>query len=146
MTLEVWTSRISTKDPDALNITRKSGDPTFSPSWKLLRTMLDIRKDGTELSDDEWKEVYAKPYLKEMAASKRLNPEAWRALLGRRRVVLTCYCVKASRCHRTLLGRILGVLGADFKGELELAEREASWWPWNWIKPNLPNICPKPSY
>ncbi len=116
--LEVWTARISTKDPDAFNITRKSGHEAFAPSWSLLGTVLTIRKQKRVQTLEEWR-AYAGRYLEEMARSKRLNPEAWRALLARPRVVLTCYCSgDPRRCHRRVLAHILTSLGAVDKGEL----------------------------
>ena len=116
--LVVWTARISTKDPDAFNVTRKSGNGTFAPSWKLLSPMVDIRKSGRTATEAEWKE-YARGYLEEMRASFRANPTPWKSLLARPRVVLTCYCTNAFRCHRTLLARFLEKLGAENAGELE---------------------------
>jgi uncharacterized protein YeaO (DUF488 family) len=116
--LEVWTARISTRDPDALNVTRKSGDKTFAPSWALLGPMVDIRRSGKVATEEQWKD-YAKAYIKEMFASRARHPEEWARLLGRSRVVLTCYCTNPKRCHRTILGRILERLGATFWGELE---------------------------
>lgn len=118
---EVWTARISTKDPDAFNVTRKSGDPIFAPSWALLRTALDIRRSGREQSEEEWKS-YARTYLSEMQRSYATNRPAWGALLGRPRAVLTCYCTNPERCHRKLLGLVLARLGALYKGELPLPQ------------------------
>lgn len=126
MPVEVWTARISTKDPDAFNVTRKSGEPTFAPSWSLLRSVLDIRAQGLTQTETEWK-AYVKSYATEMQASHRTSRPAWEALLARQRVVLTCYCSDPQRCHRRLLGLILERLGATFKGELpdpDEAQRE----------------------
>lgn len=117
MPVEVWTARISTRDPEVLNITRKSGDPIFAPSWPLLRSMLNVRAESRVPTEPEWK-IYAKTYLSEMQASHRDHPKAWEALLARQRVVLSCYCVDPQRCHRRLLGLILERLGGVYKGEL----------------------------
>lgn len=113
----MWTARISTKDPDAFNITRKTGHPDFAPSWALLGPVLRARRAGEPSTLEQWK-AYAKAYVEEMQRSHTLNRGAWDLLLSRKRVVLTCYCTDPTRCHRTLLGRILGQLGASFKGEL----------------------------
>lgn len=124
--VEVWTARISTRDPDAFNVTRKSGDPIFAPSWPLLRSALDIRKAGREQTQEEWR-AYAQRYAVEMQASRVAHRAAWGALLARQRVVLTCYCTNPLRCHRRVLGLLLGHLGADFRGELpapDAVERE----------------------
>jgi hypothetical protein len=114
---EVWTARISTRDPDAFNVTRKSGDPYFAPSWPLFLAMRAIRKTGREPTYDEWR-IYAKTYLKEMQLSYERFPAPWEALRARQRVVLTCYCVNLERCHRKLLARILERLGASYMGEI----------------------------
>lgn len=124
MALVVWTARISTRDPDALNVTRKSGSAIFAPSWRIVAPALERRQAGREATDEEWKE-YAQAYFLEMQASRRKNVEVWKALLARERVVLTCYCTNPARCHRTLLGRFLTKLGATFEGELaEQAKRD----------------------
>lgn len=120
MALAVWTARISTRDPDAVNVTRKTGHAVFAPSWKILGPMLEIRRSGRTATDEEWR-AYARGYFEEMRASLKTQPDLWQALLARERAVLTCYCPNPSRCHRTLLGRFLEKLGAAFYGEL--AER-----------------------
>jgi len=117
MAVTVWTARISTKDPDAFDVTRKSGSHVFAPSWKILGPMLDRRRVGRTTTNEEWRE-YARNYFEEMRTSLRANPDAWKALRARERVVLTCYCVNPARCHRTLLGKFLEKLGATFAGEL----------------------------
>lgn len=116
MALEVWTSRISTKDPDRYDVSRKSGDPTFAPSWILLKTYLDIKRSGRDQTEDEWKD-YCLKYLREMARSSKEND--WTPLLSKTRVVLTCYCTNPLRCHRKVLARILEQkFGAEYRGEL----------------------------
>ncbi len=115
--LEVWTARISTRDPDAFNITRKSGHKEFAPSWETLQAMLEIRRSGRVATDDEWR-WYVEEYLKAMGRSHRFHKAAWDALLARQRVVLVCYCVDPNRCHRSILARILESLGSINQGEL----------------------------
>ena len=147
MSVETWTARISTRDPDRFDITRKSGGPdgeVFAPSWAILRPALDARRKATamrdvadEMSDslvraayhakinesaddlerEAW-ERYVPAYMAEMRRSYADNRAAWEGLLARSRVVLVCYCTDAARCHRTLLAGILGKLGADVRGEL----------------------------
>lgn len=116
--LIIWTARISTKDPDAFDVTRKTGNKAFAPSWEILGPMLDLKRIGKTATSEQWKD-YARGYFEEMRASRRSNPSLWRALLARSRVVLTCYCTNPARCHRTLLGRFLEKLGATFEGELD---------------------------
>ncbi len=133
MTLNVYTSRISSKDPDRFDVTRKSGGPAgevFAPSWSILRPALAARKEAKSMLDagdqfeafkveeDAWAD-YVPAFLDEMRASYKLNRSAWDALVSRSRVVLVCYCVIPERCHRTLLARnVLSKLGATYRGEL----------------------------
>jgi len=114
---------ISALDPliPVLDVTRKSGGERghpFAPSWELLGPFLASRKAGNRLTDDDWNE-YAKAYTAEMRASYRDNRAAWDALLLLPSVILTCYCNKYERCHRTILARdILPKLGATYCGEV----------------------------
>jgi hypothetical protein len=132
VSVETWTARISTRDSDCFDITRKSGGPdgeAFAPSWAILRPALDARREGdrlrkaldvsgsTFIERQAW-DRYVPAYTAEMRASYRDNRAAWDALLARSRVVLVCYCTDAARCHRTLLAGILGKLGAHVRGEL----------------------------
>jgi uncharacterized protein YeaO (DUF488 family) len=142
MTLRVYAARLGTRDPDALNITRKSatGDGlAFAPSWAILRPALDARRAVEEmlrvasgssevagLAADEaammWAEAwaaYVPAYVEEMRASYRRDRGPWERLLARGRVVLACYCTDAEHCHRALLGSvILPKLGAVWCGEV----------------------------
>lgn len=131
--LQVFTAHVSTRDPDRVDVTRKSGGVAglpFAPSWRILMPAIDARRQAErlmaaaraeELLDapdrcDEWAlaeeaarivgeawAVYEPAYLAEMRVSYRENRAAWDALLARRRVVLVCYCPTRERCHRGLL-------------------------------------------
>lgn len=114
---DIWTARISSKDKDTFNITRKSGNLSFAPTWDLVRTMQSIRLAGREASELEF-QAYRRAYLKEMNVSYKRDPMPWVALLAKKRVVLTCYCVRVDRCHRTILAQILGKMGGNLCGEL----------------------------
>ncbi len=115
MTLVVHTARIGTTDPDAFDVTFKSGDRTFSPSSVLFSRMVTLRKRGLA-GYNAWK-WYTQSYLAEMERSRAEHPERWTRLLSRERVVLTCYCDHGN-CHRVLLARLLVDLGARYEGEL----------------------------
>lgn len=122
--LEVYTARVSTRDPDRFDITRKgawewakrTGRPEieapshpFAPSIGLLMAA----KRGA-LSFGEYEPLY----LAEMRVSYRRYRAAWNALLARRRVVVFCYCITRDECHRGLFAWILWRFGAADRGEL----------------------------
>lgn len=118
MTLTVHTARITYAGADRLDVTRKSGDSTFAPSWPLVGPMIRARK-----SDPHWLRLwpeYVTSYTAEMRVSYRENRAGWDALLARDEVTLVCYCTDPMHCHRTVLAGILGKLGAAVKGERPL--------------------------
>lgn len=138
MSLIVHTSRISSRDPDRFDITRKSGGPLgtpFAPSWEILTPALAAMKradriarggyegpkQAEQIRATAWTR-YAVEYRREMLRSHCEHAPAWRDLLARERVVLCCYCVEQPliplRCHRTLLAGYLGKMGAEVRGEL----------------------------
>ncbi len=122
----------------------------FAPSKGILGPVLWARRraneallsgldeDARDIETAAWK-AYVPAYLAEMLVSSnrpvpeayrgavreawsrgiRPDPDAWTRLLLRERVVLQCFCT-GERCHRFLLARILGKLGATLKGELPL--------------------------
>ena len=111
----VHTDRIFYAGADRLDITRKSGNPTFAPSWRILRPMIDARRHGPS-----WVWLwpqYVKDYTAEMRISYRENRAVWDALLARDEVTLVCYCIDPKHCHRTVLAEILGKLGATVRWE-----------------------------
>jgi uncharacterized protein DUF488 len=136
--LSVYTSRIDSVDQDAINITRKSGSDlglAFAPSWKILRPALhglilarQLADRGLEIEAREFAdktfETYRNLYVDEMRESYVKKRDAWDELLSKERVVLVCYCVDVSRCHRTILGKDIlpkcnrHHVGATFFGEL----------------------------
>lgn len=117
MTLLVHTARISYAGPDRLDVTRKSGDPTFAPSRRILGPMLRLRFAGLHVDAERAWPKYVADYTAEMRTSYREHRAAWDALLARGSVTLLCYCVDPQHCHRTVLAEILGKLGATVKGE-----------------------------
>ena len=132
MPLTVYTARLPNpraripgyRGPDAFNVTRRGGgaaaDP-FAPSDLLLDAGLACKRLAKKKSapggateearlDFAWV-WYRELYLEEMRASYRRNHAAWRALLGRGRVVLCCWCGTAHRCHRRPLAEVLVLIG-----------------------------------
>jgi hypothetical protein len=137
--LLVHTARISCRDPDRLDITRKSGGPAgipFAPSWDILQPVLEARRktakfdlripeharEAERLEEEAWA-AYVPAFTEEMRRSYRRHRGHWDALLARSRVVLVCYCVDEDGCHRRLLAKMLEKLGATDGGELAGAQR-----------------------
>lgn len=112
--LKVWTAnihKISRANKDRYDITVKTGDKTFSPSWKMLKAI-----KGGEMS----KEEYKKQYVELMKESLKSNPEQWKNLILREKVILVCYCPSGVFCHRVLLAKMLEKSNvAKYMGELE---------------------------
>jgi hypothetical protein len=119
MPLQVHTARISTRDPDRLDVTRKSGKGGLflAPSWSILGPVKLALKSEAPIAD-VWA-FYRECYLREMRHSYATERSLWDALLARERVVLTCFCTDPIHCHRFILRtRILPKLGAVDCGEL----------------------------
>lgn len=116
MSLAVYTARVSSRDPDRLDVTRRSAGPegiVFAPSAKLLASGQSGRVSSAS---------YAKLYTAEMRASYAAHRGTWDTLLARPRVVLCCYCTNPATCHRAVLAGILGKLGAEVRGEVGLRD------------------------
>lgn len=108
--LEVYTSNIKIKDKDALDITVKSGDKTFAPTWKMVMGY----KNG-KISKKE----YSKRYRKMMRKSYIENNLRWKEILSMDRIVFQCYCKANKFCHRLLLaGYFNKIDDVVYKGEI----------------------------
>ncbi len=143
MTLFVQSAQFAYRGGWRLDITRKSGTTGLflAPSWEILRPALEARKEAAELlaraarfeydpreaegdarhiEQEAW-EVYKPLFIAEMRVSVKARWSEWKALLGRERVVLVCYCADAQHCHRTILREeILPRLGATDGGEIPI--------------------------
>lgn len=119
MPLHIHTARINIKDPDRLDITRKSGTEGLflAPSWSIEGPAKLALSSGTPPAE-VWA-FYRECYLREMRHSYATERPLWDALLSRQRVVMTCVCTDETRCHRHILRtRILPKLGAVDCGEI----------------------------
>lgn len=119
MAVTVYTSQLSYRGDDALDITRKSAGPrgiAFAPSWPLFKQYL-ARKHSHRADRASWLE-YREKYIAEMRVSYVENRASWKALLSLDTVTLCCYCQNPSACHRVVLAsEILTKLGAKYEGE-----------------------------
>lgn len=102
--MKVYTGHIGYHGIDALDITVKSGDPCFAPTWAMVMGW----KKG-EITDAQYTEMY---YAR-MRESYRTNRSRWEEVLSHSSVTLLCYCPKGTFCHRYLLADILVKLGAE---------------------------------
>jgi hypothetical protein len=111
--LKIYTSHISIKDSDAYDITVKSGDPVFAPTWDMVT----MYKKGL-MSEH----TYSDFYKCLMVVSYKRYYDKWDYILGLDRIVFTCYCnlSKNPFCHRLLLPIYFENLGAKYEGELSI--------------------------
>jgi uncharacterized protein YeaO (DUF488 family) len=104
----VRTSSIHYGGPDRLDITVKSGDKTFAPTWDMVMGL----KRGV-ISEAQ----YRQQYLELMRASYRRHRKRWDVVLAMKECTLVCYCKSGEFCHRLILAEILVKLGAEYGGE-----------------------------
>lgn len=107
--LRVFTSTTHYRGPNRHNITIKSGDKTFAPTWDMVQKM----RSG-QMKQEEFKSKY----YSLMRQSYRKNRKNWQSLLEKEEVVLVCYCPIGTFCHRYILVEILEKLGAIYEGEI----------------------------
>ena len=103
--LKIYTVQISvarklnlTEDPRYLDITVKSGNRAFAPTWKMVMGY----KEG-RISEEE----YTNQYYQLMRESYLKNRKRWDEILSLDEIILACYCQAGSFCHRYLLKDIL---------------------------------------
>src|SRR5208337_588323 len=103
MELHLYTGQIGKyKGPDAYDVTVKSGDINFAPTWDIVQAW----KAG-EIS---W-EDYSRRYRKLMLHSYKRNQRVWHEILEKGVLTLLCYCRANDHCHRYLLADFLSKLG-----------------------------------
>ena len=103
MELHLFTAQIGKyRGPDAYDVTVKSGDIHFAPTWDMVQAW----KSGTI----DW-ETYSQRYRQLMLQSYRLNQIAWHEMLQKGALTLLCYCRAGEHCHRYLLADFFCKLG-----------------------------------
>lgn len=107
--LKVYTSTIRYSGPDRFDITVKSGERAFAPTWNMVMG----HKKGAIDADE-----YVSMYHELMRGTYRNERGKWTELMARDRVVLVCFCPPHAFCHRLLLADILVKLGATYEGEV----------------------------
>lgn len=122
--IRVYTGRINSTDPDALNITIGAIEKGFvtaaGAALAPTRGMVDAVKDGV-ISETE----YTAKYLEILRWRYAHYPEVFLYILARPRLVLTCYCAVGAFCHRHIAADVLEKIAAQHHipfergGELE---------------------------
>ena len=98
------------------DVTVKSGDRLFAPSWSLLSKY----KKGLITE-----EVYTELFLTEMRLSYKNNKQHWIDFCKHTDVCIACYCKSGCFCHRYLLvdmfDKVCNNVDIDFeyKGEIK---------------------------
>lgn len=80
-----------------LDVTVKSGDKAFAPTWDFLMAYKNSAKDVRAEND------YTHHFLAHMRESFKRNTAHWRAVLERESLCLLCYCPAGAFCHRLIL-------------------------------------------
>lgn len=75
------------------DITVKSGDQDFSPTWSMLKAL----RSG-ELTEQQ----YADKYNSSIEWVKENKPEVWAKFLSTKNMAIGCYCKPGAFCHRLL--------------------------------------------
>ena len=100
------------------DITVKSGDKVFAPSWDLLLAYK-FNKGNVERDD-----VYTKGFHTLMKDSYMSNKQHWVDFLSQEEIAIACYCKAGDFCHRHLLvdyfEKVCNNAGIEFeyKGEI----------------------------
>lgn len=104
MAKSIYTVQISNlraahmEDVPVLDITVKSGDRTFAPTWDMV-----LKYKAGELTTAE----YMGHYRRLMLMSQDLYDIRWREIMGKDQIALACYCKPGAFCHRLLLKDML---------------------------------------
>lgn len=120
-TLQLGRHRVaSSQNIPLLNITAKSGDDRFAPSWDMVMALKENRINQMQFSD---------MYYEKMRQSYNADPNGWiQFLTSHDKLAIACMCAKDAFCHRHLLVGIFAKIchfyqiPFTFKGELELCD------------------------
>jgi uncharacterized protein YeaO (DUF488 family) len=86
------------EDVPVVDITVKSGDLVFAPTWEMV-----LEYKAGKLSEEE----YMDHYRRLMHVSQDLYFPRWKNILSYDNLALACYCRPGNFCHRHLLKDIL---------------------------------------
>jgi uncharacterized protein YeaO (DUF488 family) len=110
--MKIYTSTVyGYGGPDKLDITVKSGDPVFAPTWEMVMGY----KSG-KVSESE----YTQAYTSLMRLSWQRHRDRWLEVLAMEEVTLVCYCKPGDFCHRRLLAIFLAAVAEYFNMPVEV--------------------------
>lgn len=102
--ITIKTANIRYKGKDALDVTVKSGDKTFAPSWDIVMRFRD---------DKITEQQYLAAYNSMMKQSWKENKKRWIEVANRESVTLTCYCSRHGFCHRNRLAEMIAAVAVS---------------------------------
>ena len=97
-----------TQNDSYLDITVRSGNKAFAPTWDIVMA----HKAG-RITDKQ----YILQYYQMMRHSYRASRKDWDTVLAMDEVILACYCHASKFCHRHVLAQMFVRCGATLKGE-----------------------------
>jgi uncharacterized protein YeaO (DUF488 family) len=100
---------VGKKQSDMLDITVKTGDKVFAPTWGMVMGY----KDGL-ISESK----YTDTYQQIMRQSFKNNRRRWEDVVRSGSVTLVCYCAAGAFCHRHLLAKMLTLVARDMGYEV----------------------------
>jgi len=116
--LRIFTGQISKPYSDmvfVLDITVKSGDKTFAPTWGMV---IGYKQKSLSSAD------YTSRYEQMMAKSRHDNHDRWHEVIDRGAasggLMLVCYCPKGQFCHRHLLKGYVADMAQELGYEVEI--------------------------
>lgn len=98
-----------------LDVTVKSGDKTFAPTWDFL---MEYKKDLNE-------NRYIEKFIPLMRLSYKDNKQRWLEVCKMDQIAIACYCRSGKFCHRHILVDMFrkvcesNNIEFEYKGEIE---------------------------
>lgn len=108
--VKVYSCVVQVQGEGRLDITVKTGDKVFAPTWEMV-----MKSKAGKMTQQE----YTDQYYSIMRQNYHKHRHRWDEVLSLDKVVLVCFCPSGTFCHRLLLAEILSKLGAEYYGEIE---------------------------